>query len=519
MQPYELLLCAASARRPRYGEGSALLLVSGDVFLAYSEFYTENQDDYGAAHVVARTSTDRGRTWNEPWVLVENDALTVFSVSLVRLPTGRILLGYCRKAPTSGGSAQLQVNCIPWFRASDDEGASWSEPWPMDIAGPHDYWVLANDRLVVHSSGRLLAPIGPMKPRGQEDPYYSTAICAYSDDQGQTWQPSETELELDAIFGLEEPCVVELTDGSLMMFMRTSRGHQYQSVSHDRGHTWSAVGSVAELISPVSPVNVKRIPATGDLLAIFNKTYDPIGRPGLKGFGMRTPLTASVSLDDGKSWSLLRNIENDPQLVFDYPSITFLGGEQVLVCYHQTQYFSSLTDWRRNFKLKILPVQWFYESSGSGKTTIPLATDSELPRGAASLSDAVGTSDSAGGILYVSDPSSIATTLLPDPVRVEDLTRWIDLVADSGVDIFDQEVFSQGWTCYWRSERYEYDRRHQHCRFLPLLDSGTQPLQILVERCQARGMRFVAGFRVNDDHAFQARQQGVGIAEFIEAHP
>ena len=54
-------------------------------------------------------------------------------------------------------------------------------------------------------------------------------------------------------------------------------------------------------------------------------------------------------------------------------------------------------------------------------------------------------------LLYVSDPSSIARTLLPDPVREEDLRRWVDMVADSGVDSFDQEVFSQGWTVYWKS--------------------------------------------------------------------
>jgi len=63
-------------------------------------------------------------------------------------------------------------------------------------------------------------------------------------------------------------------------------------------------------------------------------------------------------------------------------------------------------------------------------------------------------------ILYVSDPSTVARTSLPDPVQEEDLRRWVDMVADSGVDLFDQEVFSQGWTAYWQSDRYQYDQRH-----------------------------------------------------------
>jgi len=122
-------------------------------------------------------------------------------------------------------------------------------------------------------------------------------------------------------------------------------------------------------------------------------------------------------------------------------------------------------------------------------------------------------------ILYVSDPSSIARKLLPDPVREEDLRRWVDIVADSGVDIFDQEVFSMGWTVYWQSDRYEYDRRPQHRRFLSLLDAGIQPLEILIDQAHRRGMRFVAGLRVNDNHGHQAREQGVGIADYIDSNP
>ena len=124
-----------------------------------------------------------------------------------------------------------------------------------------------------------------------------------------------------------------------------------------------------------------------------------------------------------------------------------------------------------------------------------------------------------GRILYVSDPSSIATNLMPDPVEPDDLRRWVDMLADSGVDTFNQEVFSQGWTCYWRSETYEYDRRKQHRRFLSMLDADTQPLDVLIDQTHNRGMTFVAGFRMNDNHAYQARKQGVGIAGFIESHP
>ena len=122
-------------------------------------------------------------------------------------------------------------------------------------------------------------------------------------------------------------------------------------------------------------------------------------------------------------------------------------------------------------------------------------------------------------VLYVSDPSTVARSFLPDPVQEADLRRWVDMVADSGVDLFDQEVFSQGWTAYWQSDDYQYDQRRQHKRFLPFLETGTQPLSVLIDQSHRRGMKFVAGFRVNDGHAYQAREQGLDIAEFIAFHP
>ena len=116
-------------------------------------------------------------------------------------------------------------------------------------------------------------------------------------------------------------------------------------------------------------------------------------------------------------------------------------------------------------------------------------------------------------LLYVSDPSSIALNMLPDPVREQDLRNWVDMLADAGVDIFDQEVYNQGYTVYWKSERFQYDKRPQHKRFVPLIEKGTQPLDVLIDQSHKRGMKFIAGFRMNDEHNFPT------YADFYEAHP
>ena len=116
-------------------------------------------------------------------------------------------------------------------------------------------------------------------------------------------------------------------------------------------------------------------------------------------------------------------------------------------------------------------------------------------------------------IVYCSDPSSIVLNLLPNPVEPEDLRGWVDMLADSGVDTLLQDVYNQGYTVYWRSDRLQYDPREQHRPFLPMLDAGIQPLRVLIDRSHERGMSFLAGFRMNDNHAFPV------YANFIESHP
>ena len=116
-------------------------------------------------------------------------------------------------------------------------------------------------------------------------------------------------------------------------------------------------------------------------------------------------------------------------------------------------------------------------------------------------------------IVFSSDPSTIATWMLPDPVAAADLRRWVDLLADAGVDTMVQDCYNQGFTPYWRTDRFPYDTRAQHRRFLPLLDAGVQPMQVLGDRCHERGMTFLGGLRMNDTHDFPQ------FAEFVESHP
>jgi len=264
----------------------------------------------------------------------------VMSASLLRLASDEIALVYVVKNSSS--------DCKGYLRLSRDEGRTWTQP--VSVTPGPGYHCIHNDRLVQLRSGRLLVPVSWSKDFRQWD--HSTSFCYYSDDGGKTWLRSRTEHDLPRR-GAEEPAVVELRDGSVLMVIRTQMGSLYRSYSRAGGITWTPAESMG-LDSPLAPATIKRIPRTGDLLLVWNnarQTPDLIDR----GSGApRTPLTAAVSRDEGRSWINVRNIESDPAANFAYTSLLF-DGDRALLSYYVHRQGSRLA-----LKVAVIDIDWFY---------------------------------------------------------------------------------------------------------------------------------------------------------------
>ena len=119
--------------------------------------------------------------------------------------------------------------------------------------------------------------------------------------------------------------MVELVDGTLLMWMRTKMGSQFESFSRSGGETWSPVRP-GKLASPRSPASIKRLPWDGRLMVVWN---DHSGRHPFPA-GKRTPLCIALSADEARTWSPSRVIEADPDGWYCYTLMAFVDDGVIL---------------------------------------------------------------------------------------------------------------------------------------------------------------------------------------------
>ncbi len=298
------------ANNPRNSEGDFITLKSGRILFIYTHYTGTSTSDHAPAYLAGRFSDDGGKTWTrEDKRIIENEGnMNVMSVSLLRLQNGNIALFYLRK--------NSEQDCIPLMRISTDEAETWSEPVAC-IKDKKGYFVLNNNRVIQLQNGRLLMAVALHAAPGVEWHNKATLHSYYSDDNGMNWKEGGQVPDSTATL-TQEPGVVELSDGSVMMFIRASGGFQQFSRSNNRGESWSHI-EPANIKSPLSPASVARIPATGDLVLVWNNNdgNDPAIRD------KRTPLNIAVSKDEGKTWQNSKTIEHNPDGWYCYTAIHF----------------------------------------------------------------------------------------------------------------------------------------------------------------------------------------------------
>ncbi len=386
-------------KRIRCSEASMVSLRDGTVFLAYASHAGRSDNDQ--APLVARRLSPTGQILEEERVIVPPPVggFNAMSPALQRLPDGRLGMLFSYR--------QSQKIASRRFTTSADEGATWS---PHVTVADGQYKTGCHDRFTVHSSGRLLAPCHCTE---NWDLHHLHVRVGRSDDLGATWQlgapitlpyvrwlenenprgtpfrkespaptsklraeeasvaalpvnpdapkdharpaaPGQHVFIQDTESGCIEPGMAERADGSLIMTIRTAMGTQFKSESFDRGVTWSTPRSM-EVVSPVAPAHISRIPGTNDLLLLWTSDYDAKVRLS----GDRNTISACVSSDGGASWPHARRkvLAHDPGRSIDYPSVLYRGNEAWITL--RVSIGKGVLQGRTSTELMRVPLTWF----------------------------------------------------------------------------------------------------------------------------------------------------------------
>lgn len=359
--PERVLELPSGKGNPRNSEGDFARLKDGSLLFVYTRYNGNTGADHGAAELVSRVSRDGGRTWSkEDKLEVKNHGgQNVMSVSLLRLKDDRLVLFYLLKNSSH--------DCRPCMRLSTDEAKTWGEPKVCIADADVDYFVLNNARAIQLKSGRILLPLARHTSKNKKGfSHAATVMTLISDDMGSSWRFSKTKLDTRNLDNskviTQEPGVVELSDGRVLMWMRTTDHVQYASWSKDGGDTWSKAVPW-NLNSPNSPATVERL-SNGDLVAVWNdhgahpefkdpasmaKRYRGTGRWAN---GQRTPLTIAVSKNDGRTWIKRRDLECNPDGWFCYVAAIEVDGAILLgYCAKDNLCYSRITR---------VPLKWLY---------------------------------------------------------------------------------------------------------------------------------------------------------------
>jgi sialidase-1 len=319
-----VIIRGADSERVRSDTASVLERSDGLILVAYHSYAhgPEGGGDFGAAKVYLAESGDGGRHWTNERLVADHVAgdLNVMSPYLCQVDD-EILIGYVRNHSQGDTSMYLQ--------RSTDGGESWGDPAPIwEHAG--EYRIQGGASSMVRlNSGRLVLPIQSCDEVWKSDENQSVGTYL-SDDGGHTWKPSANKIGLP-MRGAMEPSIAQRADGSLLMSLRTQLGAVFLSESQDEGESWSRART-SGLRSPESCTCLRRLPNSDSLVLFWNDSEYVHDHHHL---GIRSPLSAAVSADGGRSWDKVGDIDAGDCMLTNL-GCTFLASGTAVLTYLST---------------------------------------------------------------------------------------------------------------------------------------------------------------------------------------
>lgn len=259
-----------------------------------------------------RTSTDDGKTWSEGRPVCEGIAggspgqQEPAAYYVVRTRSGSLVAVYLdfttyhfswdNAINQPKDDCRLEI----WAIRSLDGGETWIDRQRLLEGYNPNFFGFQQTR-----DGRLVAVV----PHLVRDPGRYAACSLTSDDDGKTWTHSNL-IDLGGHgdhSGAMEPALAELSDGKLLMLIRTHWGRFWEAISEDGGTAWRTVRPSA-IEAPSAPGYLLKL-QSGRLVLVYNAP------PG------REELSVVFSEDDAKTWTAPLVIARQKSGQLSYPYV------------------------------------------------------------------------------------------------------------------------------------------------------------------------------------------------------
>lgn len=293
------------ARAPA-NESSILRLPDGTLKI----FYVNKPGT--ADKMMSISSKDGGYSWGNAKIEFKLPGTAYHANSVVLDENGNIHCVFHIFGKGKNGYHGRQLNL--WYCHTLHNGKQWSNPKEI-----FDGYVGSVRGFIRLKDNRLLLAFAAAVPSLENKPIDSNVvdygwneiISLYSNDHGSSWHRSINRIKISVNsrnktrYGAIEPSILQLSNGTVWMLIRTNKGFLYQSFSNDEGKTWTAA-EPTEFVSSDSPASLVRISKNRILLFwCSDQRHDD---PNSYANGGREVLHAAVSGDEGKSWKGFREV-------------------------------------------------------------------------------------------------------------------------------------------------------------------------------------------------------------------
>jgi predicted neuraminidase len=294
-------------------------LDNGDLYLAY---YGGDGEYAQATSVFATRLKKNSKRWTAPVPIARNPFQSMGNPVVWQAPDGLVWLFFVVRPGETWSTSRIMA------KISNDLAKSWSDPFVLT-------WregTMVRGRPIVLSNGDYLLPLYHETGNDTEFvPVDTTSFFLRFEAGRKRWTEST---HIRSRMGNLQPAVVQLSGEHLLAFCRRggdynagNDGYVVRSESHDGGRTWSD-GQETEFPNPNASVELIKL-RSGNLLFIFNDSMSE-----------RTPLTAAISTDMGRTFPHRRNLAQGAGS-FAYPTaiqtrdgkihVTFTSDERTII--------------------------------------------------------------------------------------------------------------------------------------------------------------------------------------------